>query len=202
MNTFCKMLMGLTLAATLANGMGCDQLPEVTIVVGGDNAANNESPEPEAPESPAEDDDFGENDRPDAGNPPPETDDEPQTDAIASQIEDQLAGMRITYLSSDGNGQSYSSYHEVTDLCSSGEFAYRSVSQFAGYGYGSEDIFESTGTWNIIEMDGQLMLNTTTLQSSTGFTGSGQVPVELRADGSVAVGRGGFFVTDENTTCN
>ncbi len=184
MNTMTKMLVCSALMALLGGTTGCEEVAPFTIVV---------SPGTQAPDEMGSDTGEENSDSPDEMNDPDEEQDESGESGseendmdesgteqnAAAELEQRLSGTRITFLRSQSNGSVFTNAREDIDLCSSGEFQLRFVTQVNGYGYANEDVYESLGTWRIIVEGSQLMLELSTQQDTNGYVGVDKLPFQV-----------------------
>jgi len=186
MNTATRIF--VTLGMGLGFAVGCQTRLD-DLVPGGDPVTSEQEPQ-DGQGNPGQDQDSD-----------PATPTQPQ-DQPAEQFQRMLGGQRLTYLTSNSNGDVYTSYREDLDLCSSGEFQTRIVSQTSGYGTANEDVYEGVGAWRIVADGEQLMLELDLQQTSNGYSGTDQYPIELRPGGELYFNNVRFSVTPDSPVCN
>ncbi len=207
MNTLTKMLMWSALMALLGGTIGCEEVAPFTIVV----SPGNQTPDELGSGTDEENSSFGDElDNPDeeqdeSGESGPnenEMDEPSQEQDTAAALEQRLSGTRITFLDSESNGSVYTSAQEDIDLCSSGDFQLRYVTQVSGYGFASEDVYESLGTWRIIMKGSQLILELNTQQDTNGYVGVDELPFQVAGPTDLQFNHGFYGIQANSPLCD
>lgn len=195
MNTMTRFLACLLAMGLYAATTGCDEVVPFTVTVGPVDQTSDGS-ETNTEEG-STDDDTNESGQEQGG-----TNGNGQEQDIAADLEQRLGGTRLTYLRSNSNGDVYTSFREDIDLCSSGQFQLRNVSQTSGFGFASEDVYESTGTWRIFMEGTQLMMEFETQQDTNGYVGTDAFPFQIATETDLDFSGNLYGIQQNSPICN